>query len=322
MTTQEKIKELKDIINQKLLPLIDNDYIYLDLPYHNNIGDILIWQGTLDFLKQLPHKCLYATDCENYNPQQLCKDTIILLHGGGNWGDLYEVHHEFRKRIIQDFPNHRIIVLPQSIHYQNSKKFESDIAFFKDYPNVTICTRDLQSFELANKSFTNNQVLLVPDMAFHLDMTYFASSIKSIRQKNLYFKRKDEEFNNKYRNISIPKEADVSDWPTFEHYPLKYLFIDILFGVPKRIIKHFNLSFSHKLMDYKREWFFRENFVKMGIRFLSQYETIYTTRLHAMILGILLNKQIYVIDNSYGKNYSYYDTWLSNLKNVSKHSQP
>lgn len=321
MTSQEKIAELKNFINQNLLPLIDNNYIFLDLPYYNNIGDVLIWQGTLDFLKQVPYKCLYATDCKNYNKQKLNKETIILLQGGGNWGDLYEDHQEFRKKVIQEFPQNKVIVLPQSIHYQDSNKLQTDIAFFKVYPNVTICTRDNQSFELASRCFPNNNVLLVPDMAFHLEASRFTTPNTIHNNKTLYFKRKDDEFNTKYRNICIPKEADVSDWPTFEHYPLKYLFIDILFGVPKRIIKNISPSFSHRLMDYKRKWFFKDNLIKIGIIFLNQYKTIYTTRLHAMILGILLDKQIHVIDNSYGKNFSYYDTWLSNLDNVNKHIQ-
>ena len=116
MDRELKIKQLRSIINQQLLPLIDNDYIYLDLPSHSNIGDTLIWEGTLEFLKQIPQKCLYTSSYETYIPQPINSNTIIFLHGGGNWGDLYPKHHEFRKRIIKEYPNKRIIILSQTIY--------------------------------------------------------------------------------------------------------------------------------------------------------------------------------------------------------------
>ena len=101
MKSKEKINQLKNCINDNLFPLMTNDYIYLDLPYYPNIGDHLIWEGTKNFLRQLPYKCLYATSKECYCPPHINKNVIILLHGGGNWGTLYPEHHQFRKKIIQ-----------------------------------------------------------------------------------------------------------------------------------------------------------------------------------------------------------------------------
>jgi pyruvyl transferase EpsO len=55
----EKLQMLKHEIDVGLLGLIDNDYIYLDLPYYTNVGDILIWKGTEEFLKKNSYK-LYS----------------------------------------------------------------------------------------------------------------------------------------------------------------------------------------------------------------------------------------------------------------------
>lgn len=41
----EKTEKLRNIIFDQLSPLIDNDYVLWDLPYHENIGDTLIWEG-------------------------------------------------------------------------------------------------------------------------------------------------------------------------------------------------------------------------------------------------------------------------------------
>jgi pyruvyl transferase EpsO len=80
MTSQQKTAELKRLIEESLRPLITNDYILFDLPYHGNIGDTLIWEGEETFLKSLPHKCISKSSCYTYM-QKSHKGIIILLHG-------------------------------------------------------------------------------------------------------------------------------------------------------------------------------------------------------------------------------------------------
>lgn len=88
MKQNNKVSQLKYIINSMLTSLIQGDYIYLDVPYHANLGDTLIWQGTLDFLKTLPYKCLHSSwynstkykDIANKNP-----NCPVILHGGGEF---------------------------------------------------------------------------------------------------------------------------------------------------------------------------------------------------------------------------------------------
>lgn len=56
MQTESLINHLREKIQKDLSPLVSSDYVYLDLPYHPNIGDTLIWGGTREFLKTLPYK--------------------------------------------------------------------------------------------------------------------------------------------------------------------------------------------------------------------------------------------------------------------------
>ena len=53
-----------------------------------------------------------------------------------------------------------------------------------------------------------------------------------------------------------------------------------------------------------------------GVRFFSRYRKIYTNRLHAMILGLLLEREVCAFDNSYGKLSSYRNTWLSGMEGL------
>lgn len=40
------IGKLRKKLVETLIPLVDNDYVLVDLPYYSNVGDLLIWEGT------------------------------------------------------------------------------------------------------------------------------------------------------------------------------------------------------------------------------------------------------------------------------------
>ena len=67
------------------------------------------------------------------------------------------------------------------------------------------------------------------------------------------------------------------------------------------------LRFSQKV-PYKKIaiWYathiYKPFLINKGVRFISKYKEIYTTRLHVSILSTLIEKKHYIIDNSYGKN--------------------
>lgn len=63
-----------------------------------------------------------------YKKQKLTNDTIILIHGGGNWGDVWRPSQDFHLKIIQEYPDNKIIVFPQTVHYDNQQNLEYDIS--------------------------------------------------------------------------------------------------------------------------------------------------------------------------------------------------
>ena len=83
-----QLENLKELIRKELASRIDADYVLWGLPYHTNIGDTLIWEGELEFLKSIPHKCLGTCGWNEYAFEPLKEDTIILIHGGGYFGDV------------------------------------------------------------------------------------------------------------------------------------------------------------------------------------------------------------------------------------------
>lgn len=309
MTSQEKIQQLKEYIHNSLAHLIDSDYVLLDVPYYTNIGDTLIWEGTKHFLKEIPHKCLYTASVETYRYRPLPPDTVILLQGGGNFGDLWRRHQDLRLEVVKAYPNNRIIILPQTIFYKDNFVFEADAKIFNSHKDLHICARDTGSLNFLQKALTCN-LLLVPDMAFCISSKLLKKYSKKEGERTLFLKRNDPEFCEYDFNSYITENRsmlDICDWPTMEQQFKAKAYLDKLLWHKEQI---------GRIPDIYADWVFRPHQVKKGVEFVSQYKKVYTTRLHVAILSLLLDKETVFFDNSYGKNSSFYDTWLADVKGI------
>lgn len=310
MTSQEKIQQLKEYIHNSLAHLIDSDYVLLDVPYYTNIGDTLIWEGTKHFLKKIPHKCLYTASVETYKHRPLSPNTVILMQGGGNFGDLWRRHQDLRLEVVKSYPNNRIIILPQTVFYKDIAVFREDAKVLNSHKDLHICARDTGSLEFLQKSLTCN-LLLVPDMAFYItDKLLKKHSRKEEEGRVLFLKRNDPEFSEYDFNSYIREDEavlDTCDWPTMEQQFKAKIYLEKLLWHKERL---------GRIPDIYADWIFRPHQVKKGVEFVSQYKKVYTTRLHVAILSLLLDKEIVFFDNSYGKNSSFFDTWLTDVENI------
>lgn len=318
MNCRDAVLKLKKNIENVLVPLIDSDYLYLDLPYHNNLGDTLIWEGTKDFLSILPYKCLLSTNANNRKlfSMKWNEDVLILLHGGGNFGDIWTLHNEYRKKVISFFKKNRIIILPQTIHYDKIDNLKKDAEFYSNYSNVTICARDEESYKILRKYFPNNKHLLLPDMAFCINLNKYKEYNK-YSQKCIFVKRTDVEFKYNEKYSIVPDNAFIGDWPSIGYKQKIYVYMDKLKKKCASIDNRLGTNLHDAFTDFYWHKILRRYQVNMAVNFLSDYGIIYTTRLHAAILAVLLSKdKIYIFDNSYGKCSTFYKTWLSNIDNI------
>ena len=87
----KKMIELKGSL-LKILDFIEdkNDVVYLDYPLHYNIGDILIFEGSISFFERngvIIKKYLNVFNLDIYHLKRNITDkTTIMYHGGGNFG--------------------------------------------------------------------------------------------------------------------------------------------------------------------------------------------------------------------------------------------
>lgn len=301
MTAEEKIQELKSLIKTTLPPLIDNDYWLLEVPYYTNIGDTLIWQGEMDFLRQFDYKCKGMYSSGTFHFPSINPNEIILFQGGGNFGDLWSVPHDFKMKVMAKYPDNRFVFFPQTVYFQHEENLLSCADFMSHY-NATICARDNVSFEIL-KEYFKNEIVLVPDMAFYMDRSNW--EIPQNKGEDLFLLRGDVELKQyeEFKHIASQNKILVSDWrfPREFNWQLKG---------HTQMRRHFPF-----LYDWYARTIFRPFMVKSGIQFIASHNKIYSTRLHAAILTILLGKacDLTWFDNSYGKNSSFYETWLKDV---------
>ena len=90
-----------------------------------------------------------------------------MLHGGGNFGDIYHKHQILRNKIVSTFPSFRIIAFPQTTFFSDIQKLNDVKEAYKNHRNLTLVARGIPSYDFLNLHFGElHQVLLTPDCAF------------------------------------------------------------------------------------------------------------------------------------------------------------
>ncbi len=303
------IEELQQKIETVLNPILppNTKLALLDFPSYPNVGDSAIWVGEMEYFKKRKLKIAYSCTVEAYSKERLLKKIgergIILISGGGNFGDLWERHQLFREKVICDFPNHRIVQLSQSIHFKDKQKLERAKSIINEHFDFYLLVRDKESYKLARETFSA-KLVLCPDMAFMLgSLTSFRRKAK----KNVFaLIRTDKESINKINQSSFSALCDfdpqlaivIQDWDTGNN---------TLNRIQTALCSGFDSRFE--MPTFLKNEIARLRLLK-GINQLSQGDAILTDRLHGYILSLLLNIPHIFLDNSYGKLSAFYDTWL------------
>jgi pyruvyl transferase EpsO len=129
---------------------------------------------------------------------------------------------------------------------------------------------------------------------------------------NLFIKRNDVELAEMAKYYIVPNDVEVKDWPLVESQ--RYLPVRIECVLERWIRNILGKGTACKFADIYWQNILRRYCVNMAIDFLKDRRTIYSTRMHAVILSVILGKQdIYVFDNSYGKISSFIDCWLNDV---------
>lgn len=167
--------------------------------------------------------------------------------------------------------------------------------------------------EIIEYAFTHfEKIIILPSTFFpHPELTAF---LKKNKDKNIIFFRRDDGISKQ----ALPEAKLAPDTALFIHTftPTKilpsqrigYFFRTDIEATKKRNIPITNLDLS-LLGDETTD-------VSLFFQTLAQYEEIHTDRLHVGIAGFLLGKNVFLYDNIYGKNKSFYETFFKDTSHV------
>jgi exopolysaccharide biosynthesis predicted pyruvyltransferase EpsI len=172
---RDLITAIRKSIASTIQPLLTGDErcALVGFPNHNNSGDNAIWLGELRLLDQLGVEIAYQCDDASYRAEDLrrsLRSGPILIHGGGNYGDLWPEQQTFREQVMRDFPERRLIQLPQTVTFTSSASIGAHRRLLaeRDEPMTILC-RDTASADLVEREL-GEQPLLCADSAFFLNV--------------------------------------------------------------------------------------------------------------------------------------------------------
>jgi exopolysaccharide biosynthesis predicted pyruvyltransferase EpsI len=293
-----------DAVVGSLLPPAGTPVALLDFPNHANVGDSAIWLGEAEFLRRHGANVAYVCDLQSYSPEHLAArlgaDGVILLHGGGNLGDYWYHHQEFRERVITTFQKHRIIQLPQTIHFVNAWAADQCAKVFNAHPHLTVLCRDRPSLQFAASRFSS-PAKLCPDMALALGAI---SRPHEPDAEVLWLARTDTEAAAAWGDetrAGVVRE-DWLDEPDFELRELNKSLTAALLAKPADWEQlQSELGATYEPLARHR--------VARGCSQLSRGRAVVTDRLHGHILSMLLGLPHVVLDNAYGKIAGFREAW-------------
>jgi pyruvyl transferase EpsO len=287
--------------------LFRSPVVLLEYPVHYNVGDLLIWKGEQTFLRRIGSKILGQYSKHNIGSRALdhidqCR--TICLQGGGNFGDLWPDHQKFREEIILAYPNKRIVIFPQSVHFQDQSSFTRASNLLKRHTDLHIMVREGNSFnQLQERGLTN--LILCPDMAHALWPITVPSPTLN---EPLYLLREDKEQH--YLPDSVKTAGSRLDWTKLisEEMAIAFKIGQLINSKDKRCN---NILPAYFVWNYVSQML-----INRAVKLFIPYRTIISNRLHAVILSALMSRKVIAHDNSYGKISSYISQWLDDLPNI------
>ncbi len=285
---------LKEQIHACLKDLVpaDGPLAVLDFPDYRNVGDSAIWLGQMAYLRDHYGKLpAYVSRIDDFSPRDLDRlmpEGPIFVQGGGNFGDLWVAHQDFRERVLEQCPDRQVIQFPQSIHYDSPARAEETARVIGRHRNFVLLVRDEASKHFAERHF-DCEVRLCPDMACYLGEV----EPEPARFPVLAMLRDDKEKMADRGDGSAWADVPVEDWIEEPRMPVR---VARLRGTASALLAFQPAKRRLRMLDAVAWQRFRR-----GVRQLSRARAIVTDRLHVHIVSLMLGRPHAVLDNSYGK---------------------
>ena len=271
-------------------------YVFLAADY-NNIGDLAITYAQEKFIEKIyPDYQIISipiTDTYKYLKdikRNLKPSDLILIQGGGNFGDLYPKADYGRNFVCEYFANHQILSFPQTMVFTNTeygkwrlKKTRTALSG----NNIMLSARERVSYKMMRNVFGEEKVVLSPDIVLSLLPSTRQKSATKSRNSVVLTLRSDGE-----KKVTPEQQALLQDMVKNNYENVVYRDTEFVGRSPKTTAE-----------GYKR--------VQDILDVYAAAKVVITDRLHGMIFATISGTTCIVLPNSNHKISETYNNWLS-----------
>lgn len=298
-------------------PIIDasRPVALIDFQDSMNCGDHAIWLGEKALLRDLGVEVAYECSAETYDREAMA-GTLgqgqILMSGGGSFGDIYGLYHTLRLKVLAEFPDNEVVVLPQTVMFFSDQALFETAQAVAAHGKVTLSARDVLSHHVLSQAVGSHaRILLAPDMACGLgrlgrrhppqfDVVWIRRTDSEGRQPGI----------TAFTGLALrPGELGVGAFPggrpigAAADLNAGRLVVSDWYRV--QVPPPGKRGAYGKLSSDERARFW----VDTALNLLSYGRVVISDRLHGHILSSLAGIPHVLLNNTYGKNFSYYETW-------------
>lgn len=259
---------------------------------HSNIGDAAITFGEYEFVrKHFPDYKLIEistyefSDTLPYLESIINSDDLIFLQGGGNLGNKFKSEEDVRRVMIENFPNNKIVILPQTIYFTDDNELEISKNIYNTHSNLTIFTRGNISLEFAKKNFPSAKCYESFDSALNL---------------NFNFGYNREGIMCCLRDLTDESGLDKKTY-------------DEIFKIVKSFDKDYSFTNNLWTSDIKKDQ--RNYVVYEQLKKFAKRKLVVTDRLHGLIFSLITNTPCIVI-SAYNYKLKEFTDMLKNNKSI------
>ncbi|MFC4739517.1 polysaccharide pyruvyl transferase family protein [Flavobacterium ponti] len=271
-------------------------FVFLAADY-GNLGDVAITYAQTQFLKNSlqGYEVIDVPISKTLEGISMIKKTIknsdiVTTVGGGNFGDLYDQIEFYRQLVVESFPNNKVVSFPQTMDFSNSEKGKKALMqakkCYSKHKNMIFIAREQMSFNMMQDNFTNNTIILTPDIVMSLNKMK-----PELERKGVVLCLRDDD-----EKLLKPNEK------------AKLLeLVDENFEVKSNYDTHINknnLSIEERIDELDKIW-----------TAFKKAELVITDRLHGMIFCYITKTPCLVFQNNNHKVKGSYQ-WIKDKSNI------
>lgn len=271
--------------------------ILIGVPHHCNLGDHAIAIAEKKFIERYFHEYKYQEiaeenvhKCLNKFKNNIDKEDIIMLHGGGNLGNQYLFTELGRRKVVETFPENIIISFPQTIFFDDTEEGKKEIEISKkiygSHKKMIFMAREEKSYEIMKEIFNKNKIFLTPDIVTILDVSNIE---KKERKGALMILRNDME-------SKIDNEVHKK--------------IEQILTKNYNKVHHTDTAKGDGILGHRR----KEELQNMFEKYVSS-EIVVTDRLHGMIFAAITGTPCIAFDN-YNHKIKFTYKWLEKFEYI------